>query len=161
MVDIFVVKECCLGDEQGVFFRDLQSRPVISFPKQHRYNGDAKDLRTGGHFKQAVRSVKRVRRLAEQERMTASGAAPSYLLECLLYNVPDAVYYSSPDGALKWLSCCNREDPVAFSELPCQNGLNQLFGPGPDQWEPEAAGRIIDVLHQIRSDLGFPRGVPA
>lgn len=161
MVDILVVTEYRLGDEQGVFFRDLQGRPIVNFPKQHRYNGDAKDLRTDGHFKQAVRSAKRVRRLAEQERMIATGAAPSYLLECLLYNVPDDVYLPSPDGALEWLNRCYREDPVAFSGLPCQNGINRLFGPGPDQWEPEAAGRIVDVLHQIRSVLELPGGVPA
>jgi hypothetical protein len=149
MVDILVATECWLGDEQGVFFRDREDRPIINFPNQHRCSGDAKDQRTGGHFKQAVRSVKRVRRLAEQEGMIASGAAPSYLLECLLYNVPDEVYRPSPGGALEWLSWCHREDPIAFSELPCQNGINRLFGPGPDQWEPEAAGRIVDVLHQM------------
>lgn len=149
MVDILVATEYRVGDEQGVFFRDREGRPIVNFPNQHRCNGDAKDLRTGGHFKQAVRSVKRLRRLAEQERIIVSGAAPSYLLECLLFNVPDDVYRPSPGGALEWLRRCYREDPVAFSELPCQNGINRLFGPGPDQWEPEATGRIIDVLHQI------------
>jgi hypothetical protein len=149
MVDILVATEYRIGDEQGVFFRDREGRPIVNFPNQHRCNGDAKDLRTGGHFKQAVRLVKRVRRLAEQKRVIVSGAAPSYLLECLLFNVPDHVYHLSPGGALEWLSRCYREDPVAFSELPCQNGINRLFGPGPDQWEPEATGRMIGVLDQI------------
>lgn len=161
MVDILVVTEYRVGDEQGVFFRDLQGRPIVNFPKRHRYNGDAKDLRTGGQFKRAVRSVKRLRRLAEQQRAIASGAAPSYLLECLLYNVPDDVHCQSPDDALEWLTWCHREDPVTFSGLFCQNGINRLFGPGPDQWEPVAAARILDVLDQVRSDLKFEGGVPA
>lgn len=140
--------------EQGVFFRDREGRPIVNFPKQHRRNGDVKDLRTGGRFKQAVRTVKRARGLAERERMIAEGAAPSYLLECLLYNVPDRVYRaSSPEqahrGALEWLRRCHREDPALFATLPCQNGINRLFGTGPDQWEAGAAGRIVDVLHQI------------
>jgi hypothetical protein len=161
MVDILVVTEYHFGDEQGVFFRDLQGRPIVNFPKRHRYNGDAKDLRTGGQFKRAVRSVKRLRRLAEQERVIALGAAPSYLLECLLYNVPDDLHCQSLDGALEWLTWCHREDPIAFSGLPCQNGINRLFGPGPDQWEPVAAGRMLDVLDQFRSDLNFSGGVSA
>ena len=140
--------------EQGVFFRDREGRPIVNFPKQHRRNGDAKDVRTGGRFKQVVRMAKRVRRLAERERMIPAGAAPSYLLECLLYNVPDHVYRTSSPaeayrGALAWLRGCHREDPVSFAGLPCQNGINRLFGPGPDQWAPAAAGRIVDVLHAI------------
>jgi hypothetical protein len=140
--------------EQGVFFRDREGRPIVNFPKQHRRNGDEKDLRTSGRFKEVVRTAKRVRKLAERERMIAEGAAPSYLLECLLYNVPDHVYRTSSPGqanrgALEWLRRCHREDPVSFAELPCQNGINRLFGAGPDQWEAGRAGRIVDVLHEI------------
>ncbi|WP_143134125.1 hypothetical protein [Actinoplanes philippinensis] len=139
--------------EQGVFFRDQQGRPIVNFPKQHRLHGDVKDLRTGGRFKQAVRAVKRARRWAEAEHLLEEGTAPSYLVECLLFNVPDPVYLSAPGPAhreaVAWLSRHHREDPESFAALPCQNGINRLFGPGPDQWEPGAAARIIDVLHQI------------
>jgi len=149
MVDILVATEYRLGPAEGVFFLDREGRPIVNFPKQHRRNGDAKDLRTGGRFKQVVRMLKAVRR-----RVITDGSAPSYLLECLLFNVPDAVYRTaSPEqayrGALDWLRRCHREDPVAFAALPCQNGINRIFGPGPDQWAPDATGRIIDVLHQI------------
>ena len=81
--------------EQGVFFRDREGRPIVNFPKQHRRHGDEKDLCTGGRFKEVVRMLKRVRRRAEQERLIVAGSAPSYLLECLLYNVPDHVYRTS------------------------------------------------------------------
>lgn len=154
MVDILVTTEYRVGDEHGVFFRDREGRSIVNFPQQHRYNGDAKGLRTGGRFKQAVRSVKHVRRLAERERMIDPGAIPSYLLECLFFNVPDEVYRRSLAGALEWLRRCYRDDPAKFSELPCQNGINQLFGPGPDQWEAEATAAIIDVLHQTQKSLG-------
>jgi hypothetical protein len=161
MVDVLVATEYRLYPvpgaeryEQGVYFRDNEGRPIVNFPKQHRVNGDAKDLRTGGRFKEVVRALKGVRRLAERERMIAGGAAPSYLLECLLFNVPDRVYRTSSAGeayrgALEWLRRCHREDPAVFAGLPCQNGINRLFGPGPDQWQPGATGRIVDVLHAI------------
>jgi hypothetical protein len=148
MVDILVATEYRRSGEQGVFFRDQEGRAIVNFPKQHRRNGDAKDRRTGGRFKEVVRAVKSVRRLAERERMLVEGTAPSYLLECLLYNVPDEVYRTPSlgeayRGALDWL----RRSPL--DDLLCQNGINRLFGPRPDQWEPGAAGTIVDVLHQI------------
>jgi len=161
MVDILVATEYRLypasgGEdyEQGVFFRDREGRSIVNFPKQHRRNGDAKDLRTGGRFKQVVRAAKTIRRQAERERLIAAGTAPSYLLECLLYNVPDHVYRTPSveaayRGSLAWLRRCHREDPVSFAELPCQNGINRLFGAGPDQWQAGDAGRIVDVLPEI------------
>jgi hypothetical protein len=141
MVDILVATEFHIGPEQGVFFRDNEGRPIVNFPKQHRLNGDEKDLRTGGRFKDVVRAAKRAKKLHGLD-------APSYLIECLLYNVPDHVYraFSVEDayrGAFQWL----RESSI--DGLPCQNGINRIFGPGPDQWEPGEAGRIIDVLHAI------------
>ncbi|WP_436534962.1 hypothetical protein [Actinoplanes sp. HUAS TT8] len=139
MVDILVATEY----RQGVFFRDSEGRPIVNFPKQHRRNGDDKQGRTGGRFKEVVRTAKRRRRDVVD--------VPSYLLECLLYNVPDHVY-RAPDAyrsALDWLHRCHREESAVFAALPCQNGINRLFGPGPDQWEPDEAGRIIDVLHSI------------
>jgi len=153
MVDILVATEFRLPTatgvvEQGVFFRDQDGRPIVNFPRQHRRNGDAKDRRTGGRFKEVVRAAKRAKKLAERELLLAAGAAPSYLLECLLYNVPDEVYRTASTGeayrgALRWL------DRAELAGLACQNGINQLFGPGPDQWEPGAAATIIDVLHEI------------
>ncbi|MEV4283308.1 hypothetical protein [Actinoplanes xinjiangensis] len=137
--------------EQGVFFRDQQGRPIVNFPRQHRRNGDLKDLRTGGRFKQVVRAAKRARRLAEQRGLIDDGSAPSYLIECLLFNVPDRVYFAGADhrDAVGWLRRSGHDDPAAFAALPCQNGINRIFGPGPDQWEPDTAARIIDVLQRI------------
>ncbi|MFI5937685.1 nucleotidyltransferase [Actinoplanes sp. NPDC051494] len=151
MVDILVATEYRFHPvpgagsfEQGVFFRDREGRPIVNFPKQHRRNGDAKDLRTGGGFKQVVRTAKQARR-------RAGSTAPSYLLECLLYNVPDHVYRAgSPGaayrGAIAWLRRCHRTDPVAFAGLSCQNGINRIFGPGPDQWDAGYAADLVTVL---------------
>lgn len=141
--------------EQGVFFRDREGRPIVNFPKQHRRNGDQKELRTGGRFKEVVRAAKRVRNLAEQELMIAEDAAPSYLIECLLYNVPDNIYEISSAGeaynnAIDWLRRLHYEAPAPFADLYCQNGINRLFGEGPDQWSVSAAANVINVLYEIR-----------
>ncbi|MDR6317446.1 hypothetical protein [Actinoplanes couchii] len=162
MVDVLVATEHRWSpvpgagfSEQGVFFRDQDGRAIVNFPRQHRRNGDAKDRRTGGRFKEAVRAAKRARRRGGADLMIDGWLAPSYLIECLLFTIPDRIYRSagSPAAAyrdaLAWLRRMHRDDPVTFGALPCQNGINRLFGPGPDQWDPGAAARIIDVLHQL------------
>ncbi|GIF22141.1 hypothetical protein BJ973_002466 [Actinoplanes tereljensis] len=139
MVDILVATQ----HQEGVFFLDQEGRPIVNFPKQHRRNGDDKDRRTGGRFKQVVRETKR-------RRLPVLPEAPSYLLECLLYNVPDEVYRTAtPGDALAWLHRFQHEDPGGFAALPCQNGINRLFGSGPDQWDAGEAARIVDVLRQL------------
>ncbi len=136
--------------EQGVFFRDSAGTPIVNFPKQHLRNGNAKDLVTGGRFKQIVRVAKHARRAAVTGKVLDAGAAPSYFVECLFFNVPDDDYRTALpkayDNAVSWLDACRRERPTEFAGLSCQNGLVPLFGTGPDQWSVEAAGQLIDAL---------------
>ncbi|WP_127507785.1 nucleotidyltransferase domain-containing protein [Actinoplanes solisilvae] len=143
---------------QGVFFRDGDGRSITNFPKQHRVNGNDKDFRTGRRFKQVVRVAKHLRGLAKEQGLLDGITAPSYLIECLLYNVPDEVYRAAlPDaagGALDWLAHCCRTDPEAFAALPCQNELNDLFGDGPDQLDTVNAGRFLATLPRVRPDVG-------
>jgi predicted nucleotidyltransferase len=133
--------------EEGVFFRDGDGTPIVNYPKQHLRNGNAKDVLTGGRFKQAVRVAKHARRKAAQEEVSA---APSYFIECLFFNVPDGEYRTTLSqayrNAVTWLDSCRRERPGEFAGLLCQNQLVPLFGGGPDQWPVEDAGRLIDAL---------------
>jgi len=141
--------------QQGVFFRDGAGNPITNFPKQHVANGNDKDLRTGRRFKQVIRVAKHARRLAVQQRLLDEGMGPSYLIECLLYNVPDEFYRAAlPDafyGAVDWLHRCCHEKPKTFAELPCQNELIALFGDGPDQLKVLAAEKLIDALLKVQS----------
>lgn len=60
-----------------------------NYPQQHLDNGKAKNSRTNTRFKKAVRIVKRV-----ENAMVDAGVhreVESYLLECLVYNCPDAI----------------------------------------------------------------------
>ena len=55
--------------------------------------------------------------------------APSYFIECLLYNVPDGLFApklaQTYAGIVGWLKNANLQD------FQCQNGRAPLFGPGP------------------------------
>jgi hypothetical protein len=72
--------------------------------------------------------------------------APSYFLECLLYNVPNATFRAPLSDAyrncLTWLTA-HRD---RFDGFQCQNELVKLFGDGPDRWSTAAAGGLLQSL---------------
>lgn len=59
-----------------------------NFPEIQQSNGRAKNIRTNKRYKKMVRALKKL-----QTRMLDEGAItkelPSYLIECIVYNVPD------------------------------------------------------------------------
>jgi hypothetical protein len=73
----------------GIEFRpDLGGR-VINWPRQHYENGVAKNHATGGRFKHIARVLKRLRNDMEDAGIAAAKPIPSYLIECLVWNVPN------------------------------------------------------------------------
>jgi hypothetical protein len=85
-------------------------------------------------------------RLIDQGKIQ-SDLAPSYFVECLVYNIPNQSFErtlnKSTYNALVWL-----KDNCQQSSLLCQNGLTSLFGQADTQWKPEKSqlliSRIID-----------------
>ena len=77
----------------GTKFIADSGKVVINWPEQHYSNGVEKNKRTGGRFKFIVRAVKRLKfYLIISKDVDAAKPIPSYLIECLLYNVPDSVF---------------------------------------------------------------------
>lgn len=83
-------------DAPGVFHVGHRIHPrsggfIDNFPQQNLDNGRAKNTRTNRRYKQVVRCLKRL-----EGELVAQGKIqreyPGYLVECLLYNVPDAVF---------------------------------------------------------------------
>lgn len=130
--------------EEGVFFRDGDGNAIVNYPKQHLRNGNAKNIFTGGRFKEVVRVAKHARNRA------AADPVPSYFVECLLYNVPDDEYRASLAdayyNAIGWLDRCRRRRPAEFAGLMCQNELVAIFGKGPDQWTLKASEAFFEAL---------------
>jgi Nucleotidyltransferase domain len=130
--------------EEGVFFRDAAGHVIVNFPKQHLANGKAKDWATGGRFKQVIRVFKNARR--HETAGIEKEAAPSYFLECLLYNVPNATFWAPLSHAyrdcLTWLTA-HRDK---FDGFQCQNELVKLFGDAPDRWSTTAAEDLLQAL---------------
>jgi hypothetical protein len=131
--------------EEGIFFRDKSGNPIINFPKQHLRNGQDKDARTERRFRPIIRIFKNARNHCNG---LDADDAPSYFIECLVYNIEDAVFrqplYKAYPACVNWLD----KSRNALDGFMCQNGLIKLFGDGGHQWRAESARRLIDALKE-------------
>ena len=82
-----------------------------------------------------------------EKKVTAKNDAPSYFIECLLYNVPDDLFESklgpTYTGILDWLSKARLED------FTSQNGRADLFGPGREQWTSKKARKLVRAMQEM------------
>lgn len=84
---------------EGVELRtDKKNRRVINWPEQHYENGVSKNKSTGTRFKSIVRVLK-----ALSNEMTEQGVGaadvPGFLIECLVWNVPNSDFQNSTHRA--------------------------------------------------------------
>lgn len=66
--------------------------PIINWPQQNYDNGVSKNDETGRRFKAVVRILKRLRNEMAEEGYDAAKPIPSYLIECLVWNVPNEAF---------------------------------------------------------------------
>lgn len=117
-----------------VFYTNDEGRRVINFPKPHYERGCAKnaDTVTGGYYKPSVRMFKNARNYLVEKYGFPADHAPSYFLECLVYNAPDQAFGKSyADTFVQVVAWMNTAD---IASLNCQNGYTKLFGAEPTQW---------------------------
>ncbi len=92
---------------------------------------------------------------AARNRLVANGAlgdrdAPSYLIECLLYNALDRLFAlqlaTTYIDIVEWLAASQ------FQGFTTQSGTMNLLGPRPEQRSTEQARRFVSVLQQLWRD---------
>ncbi len=130
---------------EGICFWLPNGTQIINYPKQHSANCTAKHQRTGSWFKPTVRIFKNMRNTMVARGRLAEGVAPSYFVEGMLYNVPDAKFSSSYGATLvnvlNWLNSCDR------TKLECANELYFLLHPtSPVTWRPEQFDTFLTAL---------------
>ena len=118
------------GSKEGhgiAFYDHSKNRYVVNYPKQHKENGIEKNKRTNGSYKKIVRVFKNLRDYLIDEDELEEDIAPSYYVECLLYNVPDYCYVDYvPDSffnVTRWLS----KNFGSMFCVKCQNEITDLF----------------------------------
>jgi hypothetical protein len=123
---------------------------VDNFPQQNYDNGVSKNTTTSRRFKQIVRCIKRLEaELFESGRIPRE--YPGYLIECLVYNVPDwkfghSTLYMDMQSVLDylWNATNSQEEAEKLVEV---NELLWLFRGRPDRI-PKNAHAFIDAARR-------------
>lgn len=73
---------------EGIQIWPLRGSSIVNYPKEHKKNGEIKNLVCDSLYKPTVRQVKRLAVRAADLGKFTSGLVPGYVLECMTYNVP-------------------------------------------------------------------------
>ena len=86
-----------LVTDQGKRIENYPERLVDDWPSTplHYENGVSKNGDTTRCFKGAVRILKKIRNEMEEAGSSSAKAIPGYLLECMIWNVPDVAFTGS------------------------------------------------------------------
>ncbi|MBI4210234.1 MAG: hypothetical protein HY544_01865 [Candidatus Diapherotrites archaeon] len=134
---------------EGVSIKKPDGSLIYNFPKQHIDNGVKKHQSTGDLYKKVVRIFKNARNKLVDEGKLNNRVAPSYFVECLLYNAPNSCYTTSLQtsvfNCLKWLN----ENTENLNSFNCQNGITRLFGQEETQWNATDCKAFIGACIQL------------
>jgi len=78
--------------DDGVKFISDNGTEVVNFPLQHIENGKAKNSRTQKRFKRLTRVFRKIRYKMKDDGIPVDEGITSFLMECLVWNVPDSVF---------------------------------------------------------------------
>ena len=138
---------------EGILFKTSLGDEIVNFPKLHYENGKKKHSSTNNLFKPIVRIFKNMRnKAAEKGYLIYKDIAPSYFVQCLLYNVPDYIFCGSYQEIVKdILNWLDRElnDNDNWKNFVSQNEIIPLFGLGDDKWNITYARIFIKSLIEM------------
>jgi len=136
------------------FYSTNESRWVISYPKLHYHNGVNKNSqdRTNGNYKPVTRIFKNIKLYLVQKNIISKNLAPSYFIQCLLYNLPHNLfkgnsYQSILVQLLNGLVASTNNNQL--KDYICQHRQLELFGKAKEQWNVNDAIAFIKVIIEL------------
>lgn len=135
---------------EGMMFKPLMSDEWwVNFPKEHVKNSDAKH----GNFRETVRMFKNARNYYNDNHIL-NASAPSYYIECLIYNVPDSILKRTDltdrfDNVLSWLESDGRE----YGSFDQVSEMEKLFGGEKTQWSESDAHSYVSKMRTLWDEL--------
>lgn len=130
---------------QGIAFRRSDNNvQVINFPKYHSTNDTLKHQRTSSYFKPTIRIIKNMRSTLIDHDIIDKKLAPSYFIECLLYNVPDSNFTTNYSTSIyNVLDYLNNTD---WENFKCVNGITPLWGITTETWDQISARKFLAAV---------------
>lgn len=133
--------------EGMTFYSYDDSRWTINYPKLHYDNGVSKQTQTQNWFKPTVRLFKNIRgTLIDHGHLTVEDA-PSYFIECFIYNAPNTAFGSSYQATL--IAVFNYLNAADLNQFLSQNGQLPLFGESNGQWSQYSAGVFMAAIRDL------------
>ena len=132
--------------DAGVEFVTRKGLHIINWPEQQFRNGITKNKATGERFKAMVRALKNMRAEMEDQGKAEAKPVPSFLVECLVWNVPNdrfnhTAYYDDMKEVLRFLYHATTSEATC-SEWGEENELKYLFRPS-QPWTREQANAFV------------------
>jgi hypothetical protein len=122
---------------EGICFFNAAGERIANYPKQHSANLTWRHQASSGWLKPMARLLKNMRSRMIADGLIKAGAAPSYFLEGLLYNVPtDRLTASYQDCLVNTLNWYRQE--ASKTDLLCANEQYYLLRDGYHTCWPQA-----------------------
>jgi hypothetical protein len=134
--------------EEGFEFRSRKGKKIINWPEQQFRNGITKNQNTGERFKAMVRALKNLRVEMDDQQVPEAKPIPSFLIECLVWNVPNDrfnhkdSYYEDMKSVLVFLYNATKSDDAGCMEWHEESDLKWLFK-GDKGWTYEVVNAFV------------------
>lgn len=134
---------------EGICFWDSNGDMIANYPKEHSTNLILKHQSTNKWFKPMARVLKNIRSRLVSDGLIKAGEAPSYYIEGLLYNVPDAKFASSYQACLLEVLNWYLKD-ASKADLVCANRQYYLLRDGyATCWNQEDCDAFIQATIKL------------
>jgi hypothetical protein len=131
------------------FWTIRENAEIINYPRVHIQHGEDKNAqhRTDEMYKDIVRVVKNIRRKLVEGEDFDQKIAPSYFIECAIYNAPDGHFNGDHQASLTYvfdfiLRKCDADQLLTVSHQ------HKLFGDKLWQWNKTHASNFFTLAEQ-------------
>ena len=137
---------------KGIIFTDSDNGfNIINYPKVHYDNGVNKNqgFRTNSNYKSTVRIFRNIKASLVMSGAINSNLAPSYFVECLIYNGNDNCFSQNTFQLRAYELLKQFFSDFADNSVDnyvCQNEQRILFGNGAQQWYKQDAKTFLDAV---------------
>lgn len=131
----------------GITFDTQSGNWIRNYPKLHYEYGVEKNSDTNQRFKPMVRCFKNARSHLVNKGYLSSETAPSYFVECLIYNASNDCFVGNYSDSFE-----NIIDDLGSTDLTtlrAQNRLTPLFGDTSTTWNVDDAIQTLDAWTEL------------
>lgn len=134
-----------------IFWTNNTNQEIINFPQLHYDNGVTKNQICSSNFKSSVRVIKNMRTRLVQKNYINEALAPSYFVECLMYNLHNSnyLYFTFVSRIQAVINALISYSDSDLERLVCQNRQRYLFGTTDQQWNINDCKIFISRLNQL------------